>query len=113
MRPMRILVAEDNAVNQKLAVAMLTKIGCRAEVAANGLEVFEPLRRQQFDLVLMDVLMPGCTDWPRSRYAARRARSLLRSIRPSASSVAPAYTAWWNASMPSCFFGHSVGGGAI
>jgi len=56
--PLRILVAEDNPVNQKLAVLALQRLGYRADLAANGLEVLEALERQHYDLVLMDVQMP-------------------------------------------------------
>jgi CheY-like chemotaxis protein len=56
--PLRILVAEDNAVNQQLAVLLLKKIGYRADVAANGLEVLEALDRETYDVVIMDVQMP-------------------------------------------------------
>jgi CheY-like chemotaxis protein len=57
-RPLRILVVEDNAVNQQLALLLLQKIGYRADVAANGVEGLEALERQPYDVVLMDVEMP-------------------------------------------------------
>jgi CheY-like chemotaxis protein len=57
-RPLCILLAEDNVVNQKVAVRLLERMGYRPDVASNGLEVLEAVHRQHYDVVLMDVQMP-------------------------------------------------------
>jgi two-component system sensor histidine kinase/response regulator len=56
--PLRVLVAEDNHVNQLLTVALLNKLGHHADVAANGKEAVEAIRSLPYNLVLMDVMMP-------------------------------------------------------
>ena len=58
VRPARVLVAEDNHVNQRVAVGLLTKRGHIVTVVNNGREALEAVEREAFDLVLMDVQMP-------------------------------------------------------
>jgi CheY-like chemotaxis protein/nitrogen-specific signal transduction histidine kinase len=55
---LRILLAEDNTINQKVALRMLERLGYKAQVAQNGHEVLAALQRQPFDIILMDVQMP-------------------------------------------------------
>ncbi|MEZ0391956.1 MAG: CHASE3 domain-containing protein [Pseudobdellovibrionaceae bacterium] len=57
-KPWRILVAEDNQINQKIILAFLEKLGLRADIAANGKEVLESLASRPYDLILMDCQMP-------------------------------------------------------
>ncbi len=56
--PLRLLLAEDNSVNQKVALLMLEKLGYRADLASNGIEVLHLLELQTYDAILMDVQMP-------------------------------------------------------
>ncbi|WP_170467643.1 GAF domain-containing protein [Ruegeria arenilitoris] len=56
--PLRILLAEDNLVNQKLALRLLEQMGYRADLASNGVEAVESVNRQTYDVVFMDVQMP-------------------------------------------------------
>lgn len=65
--PLRILVAEDNMVNVKVARAYLAKMGYRCEVVSNGLEALQALERQPFDIVFLDVHMPEMDGYEAAR----------------------------------------------
>ena len=56
--PLRILLADDNHVNRKVGLLLLEKMGYRADVVANGMEVISALDKQSYDIVLLDVQMP-------------------------------------------------------
>jgi CheY-like chemotaxis protein len=56
--PVRILLAEDNAINQKLALRLLGQLGYKAQVAGDGKQAIDALEQGEFDVVLMDVQMP-------------------------------------------------------
>lgn len=64
---LRVLVVEDNRINQVVAVMMLEKLGCRADVACDGREALDALERQQYDVVFMDVHMPNMDGLTASR----------------------------------------------
>jgi CheY-like chemotaxis protein len=68
----RVLVVEDNVVNQRVAAKMLEALGCAADVAADGREALEKLARHSYDLVLMDGQMPEMNGFEATREIRRR-----------------------------------------
>ncbi|WP_128001385.1 response regulator [Piscinibacter defluvii] len=70
--PLRVLVAEDHVINQRVALRLLQRLGYRADLAANGLEVIEAVERQAYDVVLMDIQMPEMDGLQAARWIAPR-----------------------------------------
>jgi CheY-like chemotaxis protein len=67
-----VLVAEDNAVNQRVALRLLQHLGYAADLAANGLEVIDAVQRQAYDVVLMDIQMPEMDGLQAARWIVQR-----------------------------------------
>ncbi len=75
--PLRLLLADDNDINKKVGLSVLQKLGYRADVASNGLEVLKLLEHKSYDIVLLDVQMPEidgleaaraiCQRWPETK----------------------------------------------
>ncbi len=85
--PLRVLLAEDNRVNQQVALKLLSRLGYRADLAANGQEVIDALNRQDYDLVLMDVQMPEMDGLEATRQIRRNFRNQPYIIALTASAL--------------------------
>jgi CheY-like chemotaxis protein len=81
VRRLRILLAEDNAVNQRIAVRLLEKMGHEAVVAVNGLETVLQHAASAFDLILMDVQMPEMSGFEATQHIREREKSTGEHIR--------------------------------
>ena len=86
--PLRILLVEDNAVNQKLATHLLSSLSYRIEIAGNGIEALEALERQTFDLILMDVQMPEMDGLTASRIIRERYQPCPKIVAVTANAMA-------------------------
>jgi len=88
--PLRVLLCDDNIVNQKVALRLLQQMGYRADLAANGSEALAALDRQPYDLIFMDVMMPEMGGLEATRLIRQRQQqaSLFPNYKPAITIVA-------------------------
>jgi CheY-like chemotaxis protein/HPt (histidine-containing phosphotransfer) domain-containing protein len=78
--PLRILIAEDNTINQKLAVNIFEGLGYKPEIANNGLEVIDKLKRSTYDIIFMDVQMPEMDGLETTKFIIEKMNLLKRPV---------------------------------
>jgi two-component system sensor histidine kinase/response regulator len=87
-KPIRILLAEDNIINQKVAIGLLNNIGYKADVAGNGLEVLAALDIRPYELILMDCQMPELDGYETTqRIRARKDCGSMRIVAMTANAM--------------------------
>jgi len=72
LQEVRVLLAEDNAVNQKISLALFKRLGCSADAVSNGIEVIEALQRIPYSLIFMDCQMPEMDGFEATRLIRKR-----------------------------------------
>jgi len=78
--PLKLLIAEDNIINQKLTVKILSQLGYQTEVVSNGLEVIDSLKRLHYDIILMDVQMPEMDGIEAAKYIVKNWKTEERPV---------------------------------
>jgi signal transduction histidine kinase/HPt (histidine-containing phosphotransfer) domain-containing protein len=91
--PMRMLVCDDNILNQKVALRLLQQMGYRAEVAGNGYEALSAIDREHYDLVFMDVMMPEMGGLEATQIIRQRQRQADRYLTYASPMIIIAMTA--------------------
>lgn len=76
--PMRVLICDDNVINQKVALRLVQQMGYRADLTANGIETLAALDRQPYDIIFLDVMMPEMDGLEATRVIRERQRDIKK-----------------------------------